>query len=585
MASELGLQDRHWWWRFMGGSSSGSGAGGIMSTSGSHAGGSGAAGSSGAGGSGSSGAGSSGASSGGSGAGSSGAGGIGSSGAGSSGASSGGSGAGSSGASSGGSVAGSSGAGGSGGSGAGSSGASSGGSVAGSSGADGSSGSSGSGAGGSGGISRDSGDTDAGSICSTSSGVDSVFSERFGSSSDGGAGGDSNRNSGHVEDSSCGGTSSSSSSNNSSNSINSSNSSSSSDGGAAGSSGSSTRGNVDGSSRSGTSRSSDRAAGPWPLQPLQRLSLLTVFAASRWLPLLNLLIGKDMDSLEGATPHTAAFGPGAPLRLLSSCKLTMIWMQPLIHAYLHCRAAAASGQDGGRDDAAAAAAADTTTAAGEPVADCGPQQEAVDSWERLLLGRLGLPAQLMRAAQVIRMHFMDDVTDVASVGEALMELASALLHLLVAFPAQARFLLQSQMAPKVRLLTWLRRTLLQACHAHGGTPEIVRNVLELAPAIAAGEDPGAEDEARLRFVSGWAVRLGSLLPPPCLVATVLQQLPQCANPVCANLEGDSEAELRLETPCCGGCGGAVLYCSEECRTAHWWAEHLVECRRESAAGA
>ncbi|KXZ54036.1 hypothetical protein GPECTOR_5g145 [Gonium pectorale] len=49
---------------------------------------------------------------------------------------------------------------------------------------------------------------------------------------------------------------------------------------------------------------------------------------------------------------------------------------------------------------------------------------------------------------------------------------------------------------------------------------------------------------------------------------------RCANPVCANLEGDSEADLTLKA--CAGCG-AVGYCCRPCQTAHWRAGHKEAC--------
>ncbi|PNH09109.1 hypothetical protein TSOC_004278 [Tetrabaena socialis] len=58
----------------------------------------------------------------------------------------------------------------------------------------------------------------------------------------------------------------------------------------------------------------------------------------------------------------------------------------------------------------------------------------------------------------------------------------------------------------------------------------------------------------------------------------------CANPVCDNLAGDSEAELLLRA--CGRCGGA-WYCRKECLAAHWRVGHREACtgRGVTAAGA
>ncbi|KXZ47162.1 hypothetical protein GPECTOR_37g168 [Gonium pectorale] len=74
-------------------------------------------------------------------------------------------------------------------------------------------------------------------------------------------------------------------------------------------------------------------------------------------------------------------------------------------------------------------------------------------------------------------------------------------------------------------------------------------------------------------------RLALAMPPPAAARRLLRT---CANPGCANLEGDSEAELRL-TPC-AGCGEAA-YCCRDCWTAHWRAGHRAACaRRRLEAG-
>ncbi|KXZ49633.1 hypothetical protein GPECTOR_20g490 [Gonium pectorale] len=75
------------------------------------------------------------------------------------------------------------------------------------------------------------------------------------------------------------------------------------------------------------------------------------------------------------------------------------------------------------------------------------------------------------------------------------------------------------------------------------------------------------------------LRLGSAMPPPAAARSLLRL---CANPDCANLDGDSEAGLRL-TPCTG-CGKAA-YCCRDCWMAHWRAGHRAACaRRLGGAG-
>ncbi|KXZ48523.1 hypothetical protein GPECTOR_27g694 [Gonium pectorale] len=74
---------------------------------------------------------------------------------------------------------------------------------------------------------------------------------------------------------------------------------------------------------------------------------------------------------------------------------------------------------------------------------------------------------------------------------------------------------------------------------------------------------------------------GGLLPGPAAARSLLHV---CANPVCANLEGNSEAALRLQA--CGGCG-AAHYCRRACQQEHWRAGHREACaggRGRQAAG-
>ncbi|KAG2487473.1 hypothetical protein HYH03_013895 [Edaphochlamys debaryana] len=60
-----------------------------------------------------------------------------------------------------------------------------------------------------------------------------------------------------------------------------------------------------------------------------------------------------------------------------------------------------------------------------------------------------------------------------------------------------------------------------------------------------------------------------------LRAEAAELLPVCANPACASLEGDSEADVRLQQ--CARCR-RVSYCCRECQMAHWRAGHKAECK-------
>ncbi|KXZ51449.1 hypothetical protein GPECTOR_12g412 [Gonium pectorale] len=91
---------------------------------------------------------------------------------------------------------------------------------------------------------------------------------------------------------------------------------------------------------------------------------------------------------------------------------------------------------------------------------------------------------------------------------------------------------------------------------------------------------GCGGVARLDLTDAEAdlLRLASAMPPP---AEARRQLRACANPACANLDGDGEARLRL-TPC-AGCGEAA-YCSRSCWEAHWRAGHRAACARRRLGG-
>ncbi|KXZ50052.1 hypothetical protein GPECTOR_18g32 [Gonium pectorale] len=115
-------------------------------------------------------------------------------------------------------------------------------------------------------------------------------------------------------------------------------------------------------------------------------------------------------------------------------------------------------------------------------------------------------------------------------------------------------------------------------------PELLR---EAAAQLQSLEEPAVAQDAE-----GLAAYLergggGTYEAPPCgLLPLALALLPpvearrvlpgRCANPACANLEGDSEVDLTLKA--CAGCS-AVGYCCRPCKTAHWRAGHKEECGR------
>ncbi|KXZ47231.1 hypothetical protein GPECTOR_37g237 [Gonium pectorale] len=100
--------------------------------------------------------------------------------------------------------------------------------------------------------------------------------------------------------------------------------------------------------------------------------------------------------------------------------------------------------------------------------------------------------------------------------------------------------------------------------------------------LAAYLDRGGSVDRAHEAKRGLWFPAGPLAPalPPLTEARPL--LPgRCANPVCSNLERDSEADLTLKA--CAGCG-AVGYCCRPCQTAHWRAGHKGECARTRGSG-
>ncbi|GLC48726.1 hypothetical protein PLESTB_000130200 [Pleodorina starrii] len=298
-------------------------------------------------------------------------------------------------------------------------------------------------------------------------------------------------------------------------------------------------------------KSEGNGGGDRSLPPLQQLSLLGAFSAYRWLRGLS------------CTPEC-----GSPQFTVSAYFTVLRWLPPLLHAYLHC-SRDLEGPDGGPAallPAASAAGDGSGGKSGLRAVGFGSS-----SWERLLLREVDVPRVIEITAEAAYSSLqMADGRAAEWMGFA-KDIAVVALHLVVAFPSQGRAVLRAPVRSagprKPTLLDWLREAL-----AAGGdsrlSDDLIRHFLELAPAVAAGREPGPEDLARLQRVEGdcgWAARVGALLPPPCVVAEVLQQLPLCANPWCTKLEGDSEAGLVGAGR--KGSSGAS-YCCRACQLAH-----------------
>ncbi|PNH10027.1 hypothetical protein TSOC_003274 [Tetrabaena socialis] len=109
-------------------------------------------------------------------------------------------------------------------------------------------------------------------------------------------------------------------------------------------------------------------------------------------------------------------------------------------------------------------------------------------------------------------------------------------------------------------------TQLEVCEAGGGDP-----------CKARGEEG---EESRERALAAWGqlqaarpnmTAIAAVLLPPAEARALLRT---CSYPACANLAGDSEADLRLQS--CGKCAAAA-YCCRACQVAHWRAGHREAC--------
>ncbi|KXZ50712.1 hypothetical protein GPECTOR_15g396 [Gonium pectorale] len=133
-------------------------------------------------------------------------------------------------------------------------------------------------------------------------------------------------------------------------------------------------------------------------------------------------------------------------------------------------------------------------------------------------------------------------------------------------------------APVAPPLPWRSGLLLEAAAGlrSCGDQDMAAHAEGLAAYLELGGDGACE---ALRQAAPPPGPLVSALPPPTEARRLLPG--RCANPRCANLEGDSEAELTLKA--CAGCG-AVGYCCRPCQTAHWREGHKGECARGRGNG-
>ena len=110
------------------------------------------------------------------------------------------------------------------------------------------------------------------------------------------------------------------------------------------------------------------------------------------------------------------------------------------------------------------------------------------------------------------------------------------------------------------------------------------------PAGAEAAEAAANASAQPQQPAHTAAEAPAWPPPPTAEQLAVRRsralaIRRCANALCTNLSGVSEAKLPAKW--CSGCK-AVRYCSVECSRAAWRSEHRLACavlRRESDAAA
>ncbi|KXZ41075.1 hypothetical protein GPECTOR_842g80 [Gonium pectorale] len=303
----------------------------------------------------------------------------------------------------------------------------------------------------------------------------------------------------------------------------------------------------------------------------QQLLRLLSFAACEWLPELSRLV------------HQALLLPGTRWHTPISLDLLLKWM-PLLAGRCMAQSQGPVDTDPPEEEAGG----------GDAAADAG-------GWRALLLEEMGavtlLGAALELPGRAVELEVTDDpafqvrLVAACSAVAAIVSPACGLREQQAAGPAgpgpggntpsaagghvRARSAVCSRGATAVAAtapppLPW-RPEALRAVAAHlqcYGEDESARE----AEGLAAWLEHGCVGSPPLPPLPGPGSPLAAL-PAPAEVRS-LSLLRTCANPACANLEGDSEADLKLLS--CGGCG-EVGYCCRPCQTAHWRAGHKGEC--------
>ncbi|PNH03920.1 hypothetical protein TSOC_009954 [Tetrabaena socialis] len=349
--------------------------------------------------------------------------------------------------------------------------------------------------------------------------------------------------------------------------------------------------------------------GTWARGPSRQLLTMVAGAARRWLPALSRLVAAPGGELR------AGLAGGCEPAGMAAAGQVLRWVPVLVHAASQqeallgrsgAEAAPPEGpgmrhqREGGRGPEERGGAVQLAA----PVSgQCG--SGGVDQgWRLLLLEEVGVVELLGCTLRGLRVGAGAE----AGAGggspappyeaERLHEACVALECVAVAFPREvAAALAEGRLPPLHRA----PEALLGGAAAAQLPLEQRRQrerLLALLSAIegdAVGVGAGASPAAT-------AAVAGPLLPDPCVgggsapasaVAALLlaaeaapgergaMLLPACSNPLCANLAGDSEADLPLRA--CGGCGRA-RYCCAGCQREHWRAGHRAECTVRPSSG-
>ncbi|PNH10025.1 hypothetical protein TSOC_003272 [Tetrabaena socialis] len=336
-------------------------------------------------------------------------------------------------------------------------------------------------------------------------------------------------------------------------------------------------------------------------QQHQQLARMISFALCEWLPPLSRLARQWM---------AADVAPGSDDTWRSLCMSPLICWLPL----LACRAlVGGSGAVGAADEAAVGAAGARATAAA-----------AAGGWRRFMLEEVAAVPLLTGALRFVQRE-PGDVAFSDMLALSCCSVAAACLEEVLGAgregvadagrppcadvlfshvrgrtdPAQggdapAAVLASSPPAapaptPCPVTAQW-RPELLRALAAQLGRRRYGNEAGEALKALAAqlgAWEAGGGDPCKARGEKRWKrllVALGRLKaarPDMARIAAALLPhaearalLSTCSYPACANLAGDSEADLRLQS--CGKCAAAA-YCGRACQAAHWRAGHREAC--------